>query len=70
MFFQTQQQVSEVQKQFDLVNHFLHPERIDTMADQIKQGLRWNDATDSPWILWSLTNVDAPRLDHSSPPGK
>jgi len=58
LYSQNHPQVKEIQNEFDLVDYNLHAEHIDTLGDQIKQGLRWNDAMDAPWILWSLNDVD------------
>ena len=56
-----------VHNQFDLVDHFLHVDHPDDIADQIKQGLRWDNDIGKPWILWNLGSHGKPRLANLLP---
>jgi len=53
---------SQLRDQFNLVEHYLRIDQINDIAHQIAEGLRWDDDLMSPWILWSLGNVEKTRL--------
>jgi len=63
-------EAADLHNKFDLVQHHLNREQISTVADQIKQGLHWNDGMEAPWVLWSLASIDTPQPAHSVLPGK
>lgn len=51
-----------MRNQFDLVEHFVRIDRLDTLSEQIKDGVCWDNSAGSPWILWSLGGVNRTRL--------
>ena len=54
--------VSNLVRQFDLVDYFLNIESAQRLEQQIQDGLRWNDGVDKPWIMWNVGTLGKPRL--------
>jgi hypothetical protein len=57
--------VSNVLKQFDLLDHNLNLDRPSKLEEQIRDGLRWDNDVDKPWIMWNVGTLLKSRLANS-----
>ena len=48
-------------EQFDMVDHYLdlRSDPFEDLKEQLEDGLRWDNGSGSPWILWNAGDLNA-----------